>query len=110
MKIENNGTGYAITRDDGTVIELTWNEVSLLVNHNLLDTLRSAIESVVDSMEGDSIDTSAYDGGQDAFVDMIFDCFSDDVECEGRIPDDDAIEERILDEAEYYDGVRIEED
>lgn len=110
MKIENAGTGYTITRDDGTVIELTWNEVSLLVNHNLLDTLRSAIESVVDNMDGDTIDTSAYDGGQDGFIEMIYECFSDDVECEGRIPDDDAIEERILDEARWYDGILIEED
>lgn len=108
MKIEKNErNGYTITRDDGTIIELNANEVSLLVNRNLLDTLRSAIESVVDSMEGDTIDTSAYDEGRDGFIDMIYDCFSDDVECEGRIPDDDTIEERILDEAEYYDGVKI---
>lgn len=110
MKIENNGTGYTITRDDGTVIVLTANEVSLLTNRSTLDSLRSAIGYVVDDMEGDRIDTSAFDGGRDAFIDEIFECFSDDVECTGKIPDDDEIEERIRDEARWYDGVLIEEE
>lgn len=111
MKIENNGTGYAITRDDGTVIELTWNEVSLL--HNMMDkgTLRSNIAEAVDALTEDlKIDPEKFEDGTDGFIEEIFKCFEDDVEETGQQPDEDEIKERILDEAKWYDGVLIEED
>lgn len=111
MKIENNGTGYAITRDDGTVIELTWNEVSLLVNRNLLDTLRSNVADAIDTLTDlGEIDPEKFDGGLEGFIEEITSCFSDDVECEGRVPDIEDIEDRIRDEARWYDGVLIGEE
>lgn len=110
MKIENNGTGYVLHRDDGTVIELTWNEVSLLHNHMNSDTLRSNIADTIETMTDlGEIDPEKFDGGLEGFIEEIFTCFEDEVECTGRIPDADEIEERIRDEARWYDGVLIEE-
>lgn len=111
MKIENAGTGYTITRDDGTVIELTWNEASLLHNMMDKDTLRSNIAEAVDALTEDmKIDPEKFDDGTDGFIEEIFTCFEDDVEQTGQQPDEDEIKERILDEAKWYDGVLIEED
>lgn len=117
MKIEiNEQNGYTIERDDGTVIQLTANEVSLIVNKNLLHTLRCAIESVVDKMTGDTLNPEAFEDdefgtGAEGIVNYIYDAYSDDVETTGILPDDDDIEERIFDEiGAYYEGVLIEEE
>ena len=111
MKIEKNDrNGYTITRDDGTVIQLTANEVSLIVDRNRIDSLVSAIAYVVDQLDGDRIDTSVFEGGRDGFIDDISMSLCDDVECTGTIPDDDEIEEKILDEARWYDGMLIGEE
>ena len=115
MKIEKNErNGYTISRDDGTTVVLTANEVSLIVNQNLLETLRYAIEGVVDNMTGDSLNPEAFEDedygtGADGIVAYIFECYSDDVQMTGILPDDDDIEERILDEiGAYYEGVVID--
>ena len=111
MKITNNGTGYVIHRDDGTTIQLTWNEVSLLHNHMNSDTLRSNVEEAMGALAEDGqINPDAFPGGFDEFVTEICGCFADDVECTGAIPDDDEIQDRILDEARWYDGVLTEEE
>lgn len=112
MKIEKNErNGYTITRDDGTIIELTANEVSLLRTRSTKDDLRDNITYAIEDLRDDGkIDPEKFDDGTDGFIEEIFTCFEDDVEQTGRLPDEDEIKERILDEAKWYDGVLIEED
>ena len=111
MKITKTDKTYTIERDDGTVVVLSLNEVNLLVNNFNLDTLRDSIEYVVDQMiEDGEIDIDAYEDGKDAFIDEIYECFSDDVEQGCGNPDDDKIKETIYDEAKYYDGMLVDDD
>ena len=109
MKIYKRENKYVIERDENTVIELTANEASLLVSIFNKDSLREAIEYKLTDMIGDTINIEAYEDGYDAFVTEIYECFEDNVEQEGKLPDDDEIEERILDEARYYDGMLIDD-
>lgn len=110
MEIKKSGNNYIIERNDGTSVELTCNEVSLLVNNFNLDTLRDSVGYVIDGMIDDGeIDIDAYEDGKDAFIDEIYECFSDDVEQGCGIPDDDKIKEVIYDEARYYDGMIVDE-
>lgn len=108
---KNERNGYTITRDDGTIIELTANEVSLLRTLSTKDDLRDNITYAIEDLKDEGkIDPDQFDGGMDGFVEEICKCFEDDVEQTGQLPDEDELKERILDEAEWYDGVLSDED
>lgn len=113
MKITLNKENrtYSIERDDGTVVELTINEVNLLVVTFNKDSLRDAVVYVLDRMvEEGEINIDAYEDGADSFVDEICECFNDEVEMTGQLPDDEEIETKIGDEARWHDGMLPEEE
>lgn len=111
MKVTKNGTTYIIHRDDGTEVALTSAEVVALRDFDNDDSLRTAVEYVLrDVVDDGEINVDAFEGGFGGYVDEICNCFEDFAEENGRIPDDDEIREKILDEARYYDGMLTEEE
>ena len=93
---------YTITRADGTTIELTANEVSLLMNQMQKDTLRSRIEDAVNDMDGDTIDMSKYEYTREEFIDEIFLDLEDEIDYGNFVSDDD-ITDKITDTADFYE-------
>lgn len=102
MKITFNKEAgiYTIDRGTGTV-DLTANEVSLLVNRFMKDGLRESIEHIAEKLNGDSIDLDRYPYTREEFIDEIFTDLEDEVDY-GNYPDDD-IEEKIIDTADFYE-------
>lgn len=93
---------YTITRKDGTVLTLTANEVSLLAVQMAKDTLRESIEYRVKEAESDWLDMSRYPYTREEFIDEIFTDLEDEIDC-GNPVDDDDIDEKISDMADFYD-------
>lgn len=86
----------------GTLI-LTANEMSFLFNQFAKIGLRDSIGYMVDKLNGDQIDIERYpDGDREDFIDEVFTDLEDEVDY-GNMPDDDDIEEKIIDTASYYD-------
>lgn len=104
MKISYNDNGiWTIDRDTGTV-DLTSNEVSLLVNQFMKHGLRESIEYACRELDGDTIDLNKLPEGLDFedFVTEVFLALEDEVDY-GNYPNDDDINEKIQDTAYYYD-------
>ena len=93
---------YTITRDDGTTIELTASEVSLLMNQMQKDTLRERIEDAVNDMDGDTIDMSKYEYTREEFIDEIFADLEEEIDY-GNAVSDDNITDKINDVANFYE-------
>lgn len=103
MEIKRNGNNYIIERNDGTSVELTCNEVSLLVNFFGKEGLRSQIGERLDfAVEDNGLDLDKYDGTRDEFIDEIFVDFEDEIDC-GNSVDDSDIDDKICDLAEFYE-------
>ena len=101
MKItENNGiwTIESTTRS----IDLTANEVSLLVNQFMKHGLRDSIIYRLHEADGDTIDLEKYPYTFEELVDEIFTDLEDEVDY-GNYPDDDDIDEKIADTASFYE-------
>ena len=99
---------YLFEREGIGEIALTANEMSFLFNQFAKIGLRDSIGYKVDELNGDQIDLEQYpDGDREAFIDEIFTDLEDEVDY-GNMPDDDDIEEKILDTADYY-GMLIDE-
>ena len=93
---------YTITRADGTAIELTANEVSLLMNQMQKDTLRERIEDAVNDMDGDTIDMGKYEYTREEFIDEIFVDLEEEIDYGNAVSDDD-ITDKINDVANFYE-------
>lgn len=93
---------YTLKRDDGTTIDLTPNEVSFIENQSMKFGLRDSIEYWLRDADGDTIDLSKAPDGFESLVDEIFTDLEDEVDY-GNLPDDDDIQEKIVDVCGYYD-------
>ena len=93
---------YIVTRDDGTTVELTCNEASLLINFCGKENLRQQIEDRIADAEEDWLDMGKYPYTREEFVDEIFVDLEDEVDC-GNSVDDDDIDDKIADLASYYE-------
>ena len=103
MKISLNKTAgiYTIDRGTGTV-DLTVNEVSLLVNRFMRDGLRESIEYRLREADGDTIDVSRYPYSFEELIDEIFTDLEDEIDC-GNYPDDEDIDDKIECLASFYE-------
>ena len=106
MKLERREDGHSyrfVLNDTGSTIILSDNQMSFLFNQYAKIGLRDSIGYKVDELNGDQIDLERYpDGGREDFIDEIFTDLEDEVDY-GNMPDDDDIEEKIIDTASYYD-------
>ena len=102
MKIIRNGNGiWTLERENGTV-NLTSNEVSLLVNQFMKHGLRESIIYLCHELDGDTIDLNKAPNGFDDFVEEVYCDLEDDVDY-GDYPSEEYIKEKIQDTANYYD-------
>lgn len=103
MTITHTDGIWTLDRDTGTV-DLTANEVSLLVNQFLKHGLRQSITYLCQEMDEDYIDLRKLPEGLDFedFVTEVFLELEDDVDY-GDYPNEDYIREKIQDTADYYD-------
>lgn len=103
MEIKKNGHDYIIERNDGTSVELTCNEVSLLVNFVGKEGLRAQIADRVDNAIADEgLNLDKYEGTREEFEEEIFVDLEDEIDC-GNSVSDEYIDERIRDTASTYD-------
>lgn len=103
MKLERKDNGsYRFTLDDtGNVILLTANQMSFLFNQYAKISLHDSIEYECKVLDQDIIDLGKCPDGFDSFVDEIMASLEDEVDY-GNLPDDDDIQERIIDFAKDY--------
>ena len=102
MNIKSERTQYIITRDDGTTVNLTGYEVSMLINLVGKEGLRSQIEDRIAQADGDWIDMNRYPFSREEFVEEIFVDLEDEIDC-GNSVDDDTIDDKIADLSSYYE-------
>ena len=103
MEIKKNGNNYIIERNDGSSVELTCNEVSLLVNQVGKEGLRAQITDRVDNAIADEgLNLDKYEGTREEFEDEIFVDLEDEIDY-GNSVSDEFIDERIRDTADYYE-------
>jgi len=106
MKLERREDGQSyrfVLNDSGSTIVLSANQMSFLFNQFAKINLRDSIGYKVDELNGDQIDLTMYpDGDREAFIDEIFTDLEDKIDY-GEMIDDDTIEEKILDTADYYE-------
>ena len=103
MKITLNKEAnvYTIERENGTV-DLTTNEVSLLVNQFMKHGLRESIEYLCREMDGDTIDLDKAPYGFNEFVEEIYCDLEDEIDY-GNYYSDDDIKDKIQDTADFYE-------
>lgn len=105
MKLERIDCGHSyrfVMDDTGSTIILSANQMSFLFNQFAKIGLRDSIGYKLDELNGDMIDIEKYpDGDREDFIDEVFTDLEDEVDY-GNMPDDDTIEEKILDVAGYY--------
>ena len=103
MEIKKSGNNYIIERNDGTSVELTCNEVSLLVNFFGKEGLRAQISDRVDNAIADEgLNLDKYEGTREEFEDEIFVDLEDEIDY-GNSVSEEYIDERIRDTADYYE-------
>lgn len=101
---------YSIERDDGTVVELTCNEVSLLVNYVGKEGLRAQIADRVDNaIDDEGLNLDKYNGTREEFEEEIFVELEDEIDF-GNSVSDEWVDERIRDTASYYDLYATDDD
>lgn len=93
---------YSITRQDGTVITLTANEVSLLANQMNKHDLRERIEDSVKDASEDWLNMEAYPYSYEEFIDEIYTDLEDEIDYGNSVSDED-IEDKIADTADFYE-------
>lgn len=99
----NDKQYFEFEREGFGTLVLTANEMSFLFNQFAKIGLRDSIGYMVDKLNGDQIDIERYpDGDREDFIDEVFTDLVDEVDY-GNMPDDDDIEEKIIDTASYYD-------
>ena len=103
MEIKKNGNNYIIERNDGTSVELTCNEVSLLVNFFGKEGLRAQIADRVDNAIADEgLNLDKYEGTREEFEEEIFVDLEDEIDY-GNSVSEEFIDERIRDTADCYE-------
>jgi len=102
MKLTVENCSFIFERDNGTTLALTPNEVSFIVNQSNKIGLRDSIEYWLREMDEDSIDLNKCPYGFNSLVDEIFTDLEDEVDF-GNMPDDDDIQDKIIDVCSYYD-------
>ena len=106
MKLARNPDGsFTFERENGSVT-LTGNEMSFLFNQFAKISLRESIEYRLRELDGDRIDLSMYPYSFEELIDEVFVELEDDID-HGNMPDDKDIDDRIMDTAEFYDGMCI---
>lgn len=103
MKITFNKEANTYTIDRGTgTVDLTVNEVSLLVNQFMKNGLRDSIEYLCREMDGDTIDLNKAPYGFSDFVAEVYCDLENEVDY-GNYPSDDDIKDNIQDTASFYE-------
>ena len=105
----NDERYFEFEREGFGTLVLTANEVCFICNQMTKINLRDSIGYKLDELNGDMIDIEKYpDGDREDFIDEVFTDLEDEIDLYGKIPDEDEIEEKILDTADFYE-MRIDE-
>ena len=99
--IERNEYGYEIKSSTYSTI-IPHNDVSLLLNVYMKDSLRDSIEYELKQADGDTIDISKYPYTYEELVDEIFVDLEDEVDY-GNPPTDEDIKAQIETVASFYE-------
>ena len=102
MKIIHNDNGIWTIESETRSIDLTANEVSLLVNQFMKHGLRESIEYRLNERNGDDINLEAYPYSYDELVDEIFTDLEEKIDY-GEYPDDEDIDSGIDSVAQFYE-------
>lgn len=102
MKITRNDNGTWTIESATRIVDLTANEVSLLVNQFMKHGLRESIEYRLRKADGDTIDLEKYPYSFEELVDEIYVDLEDEVDY-GNFPNDDNIDDKIEEVASFYE-------
>lgn len=98
--ITRNEYGYEIKADTYSMI-IPHNDMSLLMNRFMKDSLRDSIEYELLEAHEDTIDLSKYPYSHEELVDEIFTDLEDEIDY-GNPPTDDDIKDKIAEVASFY--------
>lgn len=93
--------GYEINASTYNVI-IPFNDVSLLMNVYMKDSLRESVIYELNNANGDTIDLNLYPYTFDELVDEIYTDLADEIDY-GNPPTDETIKDKITEVAEFYE-------
>lgn len=99
--IERHEYGYEIKSSTYT-INIPLNDMSLLMNRYMKDSLRSSIEYELKQADGDTIDISKYPYSYEELIDEVFVDLEDEIDY-GNPPTDEDIKNKIEEVASFYE-------
>lgn len=103
----NRDYSVTLVMEDGSICSMLAAQAGILREQYEKLSVRDAIRYALDDLDGDQIALGSYDGTTDEFIDEVFASFEDEIEC-GNHPDDDAIQDAIIDLANDY-GILIDD-
>ena len=102
----NSDYSVTLTTTTGDVLSMPSALAGVLREQYMKQEVRDAIRYACQDADGDTISIGSFDGTDDEFIDEVFSTFEEDIEC-GVYPDEDDIQDAILDTADSY-GIRID--
>ena len=101
MKVTYNNGVWTIDTATRSV-DLTSNEVSILVKEYMKHGLRASIIDRLHEADGDTIDIERYPYDFDELVDEVYTDLEEDIDND-EYPNDDDIDDKIADVAQFYE-------
>lgn len=103
----NSDRSVTLIDDLGNVVSMSSALAGILREQLAKMDVRDAIRYAVEDLDGDTISLGSFDGTTEEFIDEVFSLFDNDIEF-GNYPNEDSIQEAVLDTAESY-GIRIDD-
>ena len=103
----NSDRSITLIDDTGDIISMSSALAGVLREQLAKIDVRDAIRYTVEDYDGDMISLGSFDGTTDEFIDEVFSVFEDEIEV-GNYPNEDTIQEAVLDTADSY-GIRIDD-
>jgi len=102
----NTDRSVTLIDDLGNIISMSSALAGILREQLAKLDVRDAIRYKLEDLDGDTIALGSFDGTTDEFIEEVFSSLEEEIEY-GNYPNDDDIEEAVLDTADSY-GIRID--
>ena len=104
----NTDRSVTLIDDLGNIISMSSALAGILREQLARMDVQDAIRYAVEDLDGDIIQLGSYDGTTDEFIEEVYSIFANEIDF-GNYPDDDAIQNAIIDTASDY-GILIPDD
>lgn len=104
----NTDRSVTLIDDIGNIISMSPALAGILREQMAKMDVRDAIRYAVEDLDGDTISLGSFDGTTEDFIEEVYSVFDNEIDF-GNYPDDDAIQNAVIDTANDY-GILIPDD